>query len=110
MAFTAIFEGSPHARVLDFLVEHEGFDYNISELAKHSAVARPTVYKVVRDFLRKGLIVETRRVGNSQLYKLNLDNEVVRSLVEVGPALQPAQAKQRARLPGKRGGGAGWTR
>jgi DNA-binding transcriptional ArsR family regulator len=106
MAFTAIFEGSPHARVLDFLVEHAQFDYNISELAKHSGVARPTVYKVVADFLKKGLLVETRKVGNSQLYQLNLDSEVVRQLLEVGPALAPSAPKSRAKLPGRRA----WSR
>lgn len=108
MTFTDIFEGSPHARVLDFLAEHAEFDYNISELAKHSGVARPTVYKVVGDFLRKAILVETRKVGNSQLYRLNLDSEVVQSLLEVGPALQPAQPKARSRLPSRRGGA--WTR
>jgi DNA-binding transcriptional ArsR family regulator len=108
MAFTAIFEGSPHARVLDFLAEHAEFDYNISELAKHSGVARPTVYKVVADFLRKGLLVETRKVGNSQLYQLNLESEVVQQLLEVGPALQPAQPKSRAKLPASRR--PAWTR
>jgi DNA-binding transcriptional ArsR family regulator len=109
MTFTAIFGDAPSAKLLDFLAEHAEFDYNISELARHSGVARPTVYKVVKDFLRKGILVETRRVGNSQLFKLNLDNETVQQLVEVGPALQPAQPKARARLPGKRGGSA-WSR
>ena len=106
MTFTAIFEGSPHARVLDFLAEHAGFDYNISELAKHSGVARPTVYKVVADFRKKGLLVETRKVGNSQLYQLNLDSEVVQQLLEVGPALAPATGKLRAKL----GRGRAWSR
>lgn len=109
MTFTAVFGDAPSARILDFLAEHAGFDYNISELAKHSGVARPTVYKVVRGFLAKGILVETRRVGNSQLYKLDLDSEVVQQLIEVGPALQPAQPKPRARLPSRRGGAA-WSR
>jgi DNA-binding transcriptional ArsR family regulator len=100
--FTSIFEGSPHARVLDFLVEHSGFDYNISELAKHSGVARPTVYKVVADFLKKGILVETRKVGNSQLYQLDLDSKTVAQLIEVGPALQPGAARHRAKLPSRR--------
>lgn len=101
MSFTAVFGDSPSARVLDFLAEHADFDYNISELAKHSGVARPTVYKVVRAFLAKGLLVETRRVGNSQLYKLNPESDTVQHLVEVGPALRPARAKGKARLPAR---------
>jgi DNA-binding transcriptional ArsR family regulator len=108
MAFTAIFGDAPSAKVLDFLADHAGFDYNISELAKHSGVARPTVYKVVADFLRKGILVETRKVGNSQLYKLNEESEVVQSLLEVGPALQPQQPKTRAKLPARRG--SAWSR
>ncbi|HEV8359867.1 MAG TPA: winged helix-turn-helix domain-containing protein [Candidatus Thermoplasmatota archaeon] len=103
-----MFGDAPSARILDFLAEHAEFDYNISELAKHSGVARPTVYKVVADFLKKGLLVETRKVGNSQLYQLNLESEVVQQLVEVGPALQPSQPKTRARLPARRGGA--WNR
>jgi DNA-binding transcriptional ArsR family regulator len=111
MAFTAVFGDAPSARILDFLAEHADFDYNISELAKHSGVARPTVYKVVRSFLAKGLLVETRRVGNSQLYKLNTASEVVQNLLEVGPALQPAPGKGKARLPSaSKRGGAAWSR
>jgi hypothetical protein len=46
-------------------------------------------------------------VGNSQLYQLNLDSAVVQQLLEVGPALAPAGAKARAKLPARRGA---WSR
>ena len=78
---TDLFGKSPHARILDFLLERAGFDHSISELSRGSGVARPTVYKVVEELLRQGVLVETRTIGNSRFFALNQDNDRVRRLL-----------------------------
>ena len=35
-----------------------------------------------QDFLDKGIIVKTRRVGKSDMYKLNLDNSIARTFLK----------------------------
>lgn len=81
--FTELFGGAPHARVFDFLAEDPEVDHTITDISRGADVARPTVYKVLDDFEEQGLVDETRRVGNSRLFQLNLDNETVHDLLWV---------------------------
>lgn len=80
--FKDIFGSSPQTKILDFLADHPDYDYSISEIAKHSQVSRPTVYKIKDILLKKGLIIHTREQGNSPLYKLNLDNKLVQIILK----------------------------
>lgn len=80
--FKEIFGNSPQTKILDFLADHPDYDYSISEIAKHSQVSRPTVYKIKDILLKKGLIIHTRAQGNSPLYKLNLDNKLVQVILK----------------------------
>lgn len=86
--FTDVFGGAPHARVFDFLATQAARDHTIVELARGAGVSRPTVYKVVDDFLEAGLIEETRTVGNSRFFQLDLSNPTARSLYQV---VKPAE-------------------
>ncbi len=99
--FTDLFGGAPHARVFDFLAEESELDHTISEIARSSEVARPTVYKVVDDFLDNELIEETRTVGNSRFFRLNHDNPTVESLLRVA---KPAEFTAFELSPGPESG------
>ena len=87
--FTPVFGDAPHARVLDFLFERDAPDHTITEIARGSGVARPTVYKVVDDLLDAGILSETRTVGNSRFFALNARSRAVRELARVAPVLGP---------------------
>ena len=80
--FRDIFGNSPQTKILDFLADHPDYDYSISEIAKHSQVSRPTVYKIKDILLKKGLIIQTREQGNSPLFKLNIDNKLVQVILK----------------------------
>lgn len=85
--FTPVFGDAPHARVLDFLFEERAPDHTITEIARGSGVARPTVYKVVDDLLGEGILSETRIVGNSRFFGLNGRSRAVRELARVAPVI-----------------------
>jgi Fe2+ or Zn2+ uptake regulation protein len=76
-----IFGRNPQTNILDFLLDHPGYDYSISEIAKHSHVSRPTVYKTIDVLLEKQLVLITRTQGNSQLFKANGDNPLVQKML-----------------------------
>ncbi len=80
--FKDIFGGSPETKILDFLADNPDRDYSISEIAKHAQTSRPTVYKMKDLFLKKGLMVQTRNQGNSQMFKLNIDNPLVQLILK----------------------------
>ena len=80
--FKDIFGNNPQTKILDFLADHSNYDYNISDISKHSKVSRPTVYKIIEILLKKKLIVKTRESGNSSLYKLNMENKLVQVILK----------------------------
>lgn len=86
MPFTAVFGGAPHARVLDFLLEKDGSDHTISDIARGASVARPTAYKVVDDLVEGRILRETRVVGNMRFFGLT-QTRAVRELARVRPHL-----------------------
>jgi transposase len=80
--FKDIFGDSPQTKIMDFLADHPNFDYSISEIAKNSCVSRPTAYKIKDILLKKGLIVLSRELGGSPLYKLNPENKIVQVILK----------------------------
>jgi len=80
--FKEIFGNSPQTKILDFLADHPNYDYNVSDISKHSEVSRPTVYKIIEILLKKNLIVKTRESGNSSLYQLNIKNKLVQVILK----------------------------
>jgi len=80
--FKEIFGNSPQTKILDFLANHPNYDYNVSDISKHSEVSRPTVYKIIEILLKKKLIIKTRESGNSSLYQLNMENKLVKVILK----------------------------
>lgn len=96
--FIDTFGDYPALRIIDFLIESRMFDYPITEIAKNSDVHFLTFKKIWPEFIKKGFVKKTRRVGNSDLYRINEENLVIKKFIEVGNFL----AKQAAREAVKR--------
>lgn len=94
--FTPVFGAAPHARVLDFLVARGEADHTITEIARGASVARPTVYKVVDDLVKEGILAETRTVGTSRFFALNERSRAARELVRVAPMLGNGRRRRSA--------------
>ena len=81
--FLQIFGASPKMKVLDFLLTYQAFDYSLTEIARKTNVSYPIVVNIIEDFLKRGIIKETRKIGKARLIKLNTDNELVRQLLRL---------------------------
>ena len=68
-------------RVLDFLIENTIFDYSKSEIASNIDMSRTTLDPIIKDFLKFSFIVPTREIGRATLYKLNIENPVIKQLI-----------------------------
>jgi Fe2+ or Zn2+ uptake regulation protein len=90
--FKNLFGDNPQTKILDFLADHPNYDYNISDLSKKAEVSRPTVYKFLQVLLKKNLIIKTRDVGTSSMYKLNLENNLVKLMLKFDFELAKEQA------------------
>jgi DNA-binding transcriptional ArsR family regulator len=80
--FRDIFGRNPRTKILDFLADYPRFDYSITEISDKAEVSRPTTYKVIAALVEDKLVVKTREQGNSSLYQLNLENDLVRALLK----------------------------
>lgn len=77
-----IFGNQPHARILDFFSDHPDSEYTITEITEKSKTSRPTVYKVIKT-LEKHDIISKRKIGNTPVYKLNINHEVVKAMLQL---------------------------
>ena len=80
--FVEYFGDSPYIRVLDFLIEGHMFDYSMTELARGAGVGWSVFTKIWTNLLRKNIIIQTRTIGNAKLFKLNIDNPVVKKMIQ----------------------------
>lgn len=77
------FGDTPQLRVLDFLIGFRFFDYPMTEIAKNSNVSYNSLKAFFPYFVESGIIVKTRKMGKSDLYKLNTENSFVSNLIKL---------------------------
>jgi hypothetical protein len=79
--FLEVFGNNPAMKVLDFLITFQLFDYPLTEISKNSGVGYSTLQTFWGNLEKNKIVVKTRRVGKSDLYKLNTDNPAVKQLL-----------------------------
>lgn len=100
--FVEFFGDYPIIRVLDFLIENEIFDYTKKEIAKNSGVSWNTMETFWDKLVEKEIVVRTRKIGKSEMFKLNTENPVVQKLIEFDKKLMISSIedlKERISLP-----------
>ena len=89
-AFVRIFGVSPFIKTIDFfLCEGRTWEYTITDVSKHTKIARATLYKIFERLLKLRLIKKTKKVGTAQLYRLNEDEPFVKTLTLSAGSLLP---------------------
>jgi DNA-binding IclR family transcriptional regulator len=68
--FIQIMGDSPSIKVLDYLLTERDLDFSISDLSRNVGLGRTTLYKIWDSFIKFDIVVYTRVIGNSRLYKL----------------------------------------
>lgn len=81
--FIEVFGNSPTMRVLDFLITFQAFDYPLTEITKNSRVSYSILQTFWSKLERNNIVVKTRRVGKSDMYKLNVKNPAVQQLIKL---------------------------
>jgi len=81
--FVEVFGSNPIIKVLDFLITFQLFDYPLTEIAKNSRVSYSTLQTFWDKLIRNKIIIKTRRVGKSNLFKLNTKNPAVQQLIKL---------------------------
>jgi len=79
--FCEVYGKSMHNLVLEYLLENQGLDFAIGDVAKEVKISRPKAYEVVKELEKKGFVKKNRVVGKTQLYLLDKSNKIVKLLV-----------------------------
>ena len=81
--FLIQFGDTPQLRVLDFLIDNHFFDFPMTEIARESNVSYNSIILFFNDWIKSRILVNTRKVGKSDYYKLNLENNFVKNLIKL---------------------------
>ena len=74
-------------KVLDFFLEHEDFDYSLTEISDFANVSWSTLHTFWKDLVKWEIVIKTRRIGRADLYKLNKESKIVKKLLELDRAI-----------------------
>ncbi len=82
-SFRLVFGDAPIVKVLDFLIDNQEFDYSLTDIAKGAEIAWSTLHECWPGLVQLGIVEKTRRIGRAELYKLKLENPLVKKLLEL---------------------------
>ncbi len=82
-AFLEYVGDTPQLRILDFFIGNHFFDFPLTEIARESEVSYNSMKAVFPKFLERGILIESRKIGKSNYYKLNMENEFVKNMINV---------------------------
>lgn len=90
---------NPKIRVIDFLMDNFALDFSLPQIAQGSDVAYTTLISMLPTLFRQHIIAETRKIGKSKLFKINIDNPVVKALFAIDLKLSEAAIQTEDSLP-----------
>lgn len=74
-------------KVLDFFLDYPKYDYSKVEIAEKARISYMTLHRIWPTLDKLGFLKKTRVVGKSEMWKLNLDDAVVKKLAAFDKAL-----------------------
>ena len=74
------FGNTPELRIVDFLLDNPRFDFSRKEIREAISSTKRTLSDKIPKLENLGIIKESRKIGKSTLYKINLENETVKCI------------------------------
>lgn len=94
--FIELLGNSPSIKVLDYLLTERELDFSISDMARNAGIGRATLYRIWSQLIKNKIIISTRRIGKSKLYKLNTTNPKIKKLIEIDDMLILEELRNKA--------------
>jgi DNA-binding IclR family transcriptional regulator len=85
---------SPKLRILDFFLDNPTLDFCKEEVVKELGMSKLTLYKYFGDLEELGAVKVSRKFGKAKLYRINLENPLVRMLAQKEIELSAGIAKR----------------
>lgn len=81
--FIEVFGSNSIMKVIDFLITYQAFDYPLTDIAKKAGISYSTLQIFWKRLENNKIVVKTRRVGKSDLFKLNTKNPAIKQLLKL---------------------------
>lgn len=81
--FCQVLGVNPRNAMIEFFIEGKELDYGIGDVAKELNLNRATAYNTLKELLKDKSIISSRKIGKTQLYKLNLKNKKNKLLIDI---------------------------
>jgi len=78
--FLQVVGDTPKLRILDFLLTFQKFDYSLTEIARNARVSYSNLMLFWPEFVKTGIVEQTRVVGKAKMFKLNEKNPISQEL------------------------------
>lgn len=88
------FGNSPKLRIIDFFLDNPLFDFTKKEVIEALGMSKQTFYKYFEDLKDLAVVEITRKIGRAELYKINLENPMVKLVREYETELSTEMAEQ----------------
>ncbi len=82
-AFLDIIGHNPQAKIFDALITGRRLDYSATGIIRATGIGRATFYRLFPKLLKQALILQTRKIGNIQLYTINQQNPIIQQLIKL---------------------------
>lgn len=79
---------------MDFFLDHKEFDYSTAEIAKKTGLSFRTVFRELPNLERYQLIYNNRKIGKTNMYRLNTDFLAVNYLEKFALEISQLQVKE----------------
>lgn len=98
-ALLKAFGNSPKLRIIDFFLDNPLFDFTKKEVVEALGMSKQTLYKYFKDLEDLAVVKISRKIGRAKLYKINLENPMVKLIreYETETSLQMAE-QERAKI------------
>ncbi len=92
---------SPKLKITDFFIDNPLFDFTKKEIIEALGMSKQTFYKYFKDLEEYGIVKVSRGIGKAKLYKVNLNNPMVKMLkeYEMQLSLQIAEKEMEKKAP-----------
>lgn len=92
--------GSSIARLIDFFILYDQWDYSKTDIAESAQVSTRTVTRAIPYLEEHGMIKRTRTVGNAEMYQTNKESPAVQYLSKAAMAIADIDVNQELRRQG----------
>jgi hypothetical protein len=89
-----IFSSRAVSQIMDFFLDHKEFDYSPGEIAKKTGLSFRTIFRELTHLEKNQLIYISRKIGKTNMYRLNVDLQAVNFLEKFAFEMSLLQVKE----------------